>query len=119
MFLGQEVFLKKLGSDLSDTHNVSYDYLSVMHSQKYVLSNGHGPTIITKDPKFQNVIGQKLDMSPRDAQKLKLLYKCGKSIVTIQITKKIDFILKLEFMHIYTTHKLLIEVKYLMYYRNY
>ncbi|XP_043972319.1 meprin A subunit beta-like [Gambusia affinis] len=77
---GQEVFLKKLGSDLSDTHNVSYDYLSVMHSQKYVLSNGNGPTIITKDPKFQNVIGQRLDMSPRDAQKLKLLYKCDSTV---------------------------------------
>uniref|UniRef100_M3ZWQ3 Metalloendopeptidase n=1 Tax=Xiphophorus maculatus TaxID=8083 RepID=M3ZWQ3_XIPMA len=74
---GQEVFLKKLGSDLSDTHNVSYDYLSVMHSGKYALSNGNGSTIITKDPKFQNVIGQRLDMSPRDAQKLKLLYKCN------------------------------------------
>uniref|UniRef100_A0A3B5LRB2 Metalloendopeptidase n=1 Tax=Xiphophorus couchianus TaxID=32473 RepID=A0A3B5LRB2_9TELE len=77
---GQEVFLKKLGSDLSDTHNVSYDYLSVMHSGKYALSNGNGSTIITKDPKFQNVIGQRLDMSPRDAQKLKLLYKCNSTV---------------------------------------
>uniref|UniRef100_A0A3B3VD70 Metalloendopeptidase n=1 Tax=Poecilia latipinna TaxID=48699 RepID=A0A3B3VD70_9TELE len=74
---GQEGYFKKLGSDLSTTHNVSYDYLSVMHSGKNVLSNGNGSTIITKDHKFQNVIGQRLDMSPRDAQKLKLLYKCS------------------------------------------
>ncbi|KAM4735218.1 meprin A subunit beta-like [Anableps anableps] len=77
---GQEVFLKKLGSDLSTTHDVPYDYMSVMHSDKNVLSNGNGSTIITKDPKFQNVIGQRLDMSPRDAQKLKLLYKCNSSV---------------------------------------
>uniref|UniRef100_A0A3B3TZ44 Metalloendopeptidase n=1 Tax=Poecilia latipinna TaxID=48699 RepID=A0A3B3TZ44_9TELE len=79
---GQEGYFKKLGSDLSTTHNVSYDYLSVMHSGKNVLSNGNGSTIITKDHKFQNVIGQRLDMSPRDAQKLKLLYKCSKSYNT-------------------------------------
>uniref|UniRef100_A0A3B3TZ59 Metalloendopeptidase n=1 Tax=Poecilia latipinna TaxID=48699 RepID=A0A3B3TZ59_9TELE len=94
---GQEGYFKKLGSDLSTTHNVSYDYLSVMHSGKNVLSNGNGSTIITKDHKFQNVIGQRLDMSPRDAQKLKLLYKCN----------------------IQHNVKLVIEVKYLIYYRNY
>ncbi|XP_054902989.1 meprin A subunit beta-like [Poeciliopsis prolifica] len=77
---GKEDFFKKLDSDKSDTHNVSYDYLSVMHSGKNVLSNGNGSTIITKDPKFQNVIGQTLDMSPRDAQKLKLLYKCNSTV---------------------------------------
>ncbi|XP_007553841.1 meprin A subunit beta-like [Poecilia formosa] len=80
---GQEGYFKKLGSDLSATHNVSYDYLSVMHSGKNVLSNGNGSTIITKDHKFQNVIGQRLDMSPRDAQKLKLLYKCNSTVASM------------------------------------
>uniref|UniRef100_A0A3P9PLC5 Metalloendopeptidase n=1 Tax=Poecilia reticulata TaxID=8081 RepID=A0A3P9PLC5_POERE len=79
----QEGYFKKLGSDLSTTHNVSYDYLSVMHSGKNVLSNGNGSTIITKDPKFQNVIGQRLDMSPQDAQKLKLLYKCNSTVASM------------------------------------
>ncbi|KAJ4922791.1 hypothetical protein JOQ06_022778 [Pogonophryne albipinna] len=41
-------------------------------------------TIITKDPKFQDVIGQRLEVSPKDALELNLLYKC-KSTIAFQM----------------------------------
>lgn len=76
---GGDIYFSKISKDLATTHDTPYDYLSVMHSGKNVLSNGNGSTIITKDPKFQDMIGQRLDMSPTDAQELNLLYKCNSS----------------------------------------
>lgn len=62
----------------SNTQGVPYDYWSVMHYGKDAFSNGNGSTIITTDPEFQDVIGQRLELSPRDVQELNLLYKCSK-----------------------------------------
>ncbi|XP_024123442.1 meprin A subunit beta [Oryzias melastigma] len=69
-----------VGSDVSTTHRTPYDYWSVMHSSKYAFTNGNGPTIITKDPKFQNVIGQSLEMSYYDVLELNRLYNCDSTI---------------------------------------
>lgn len=76
--LGYEDNFKKVSSESSTTHGVAYDYWSVMHYSKEELSNGNGSTIITKDPKFQDVIGQRQEMSPSDVLELNLRYKCSK-----------------------------------------
>ncbi|XP_075322629.1 meprin A subunit beta-like [Odontesthes bonariensis] len=77
---GTERNFRKVGSDERTTHGVPYDYWSVMHYIKNAFTNGNGPTIITKDPKFQDVIGQKLGISNRDVQELNLLYNCNSTI---------------------------------------
>ncbi|KAM4568149.1 meprin A subunit beta-like [Fundulus diaphanus] len=74
---GQENNFIKVGSNESITHRVPYDYMSVMHYGKDAFTNGNGSTIITTDPQFQQVIGQRLGMSPRDVQELNVLYNCN------------------------------------------
>lgn len=76
--LGQEYNFLEESNETSTTQGFPYDYMSVMHYGKDAFSNGNGSTIITKDPKFQDVIGQRLEMSPSDVQELNHLYKCSK-----------------------------------------
>ncbi|KAG7216907.1 hypothetical protein INR49_001561, partial [Caranx melampygus] len=73
---GREHNFRKVSKDDSTTGGLPYDYLSVMHYNKDAFSNGNGSTIITKDPKFQDVIGQRLEVSPTDIRELNLRYKC-------------------------------------------
>ncbi|XP_015227342.1 PREDICTED: meprin A subunit beta-like [Cyprinodon variegatus] len=70
----------KFGSDQTTTNGVPYDYESVMHYSKNAFSNGKGPTIVTLDPNFKDVIGQRLEMSPRDVEELNLLYNCNTTV---------------------------------------
>ena len=76
--LGKEHNFDKLSENKSSTQGVSYDYDSVMHYSQYAFSNGNGRTIITNDPEFQDVIGQRLEMSSSDVLKLNRLYHCSK-----------------------------------------
>ncbi|KAF7648700.1 hypothetical protein LDENG_00152980 [Lucifuga dentata] len=55
-------------------------YFSVMHYGQNDFSNGNGSTIITNDPKYQDVIGQRLEVSPSDVLKLNRLYECNSTI---------------------------------------
>uniref|UniRef100_A0A3Q2P532 Metalloendopeptidase n=1 Tax=Fundulus heteroclitus TaxID=8078 RepID=A0A3Q2P532_FUNHE len=78
---GKEQILDFLfSSDESTVHGTQYDYISVLHYGKNALTNGNGSTIITIDPKFQDVIGQRLEMSPTDAKELNLLYNCSETV---------------------------------------
>ncbi|XP_041650196.1 meprin A subunit beta-like [Cheilinus undulatus] len=77
---GFEGNFNKVGSESSTTMGVSYDYLSVMHYGKDFFTNGNGSTIITKDPAFQEVIGQRFGMSPSDVLELNLRYGCNSTI---------------------------------------
>ncbi|XP_067305953.1 meprin A subunit beta-like [Pseudorasbora parva] len=70
----------KYGKNLITIQGTPYDYYSVMHYDKNAFSNGNGSTIITKRPEFQDVIGQRLDISEYDAIELNKLYKCNSSI---------------------------------------
>nr|XP_057909568.1 meprin A subunit beta-like [Doryrhamphus excisus] len=76
---GKEINFRKVKNSI--THGVPYDYWSVMHYAKGAFSrNKNIPTITTNDPTFQDVIGQRLEMSPKDVQELNLLYKCNSSV---------------------------------------
>uniref|UniRef100_H3CLP7 Metalloendopeptidase n=1 Tax=Tetraodon nigroviridis TaxID=99883 RepID=H3CLP7_TETNG len=77
---GKENNFRKVNKNDSITNGVPYDYLSVMHYGKNAFSNGIGPTIVTKDPAFQDVIGQRLEMSPSDVLELNRLYNCTSSV---------------------------------------
>ncbi|XP_059195081.1 meprin A subunit beta-like [Centropristis striata] len=77
---GRENNFRIVDKESSTTQGVPYDYYSVMHYGKNAFSNGNGTTIVTKDPMFQDVIGQRLEMSPRDVKELNLLYKCNSTV---------------------------------------
>uniref|UniRef100_A0A3P9JXC1 Metalloendopeptidase n=1 Tax=Oryzias latipes TaxID=8090 RepID=A0A3P9JXC1_ORYLA len=77
---GKEHNFDKVGSDVSTTHGTLYDYWSVMHYSTDAFTNGNGPTIITIDPMFQNIIGQRLEMSFYDVLELNRLYNCNSTI---------------------------------------
>ncbi|XP_036449085.1 meprin A subunit beta-like [Colossoma macropomum] len=77
---GMENNFKKASDLISTTQETPYDYTSVMHYGQDAFTNGSGHTILTKDPRFQDVIGQRYDLSPTDAFELNKLYKCSSSI---------------------------------------
>ncbi|XP_076135734.1 meprin A subunit beta-like [Alosa pseudoharengus] len=77
---GKERSFKIRTKDTNSTMDTPYDYFSVMHYPKYAFSNGNGSTIITKLPEFQDVIGQRLDMSHGDVKELNKFYRCKNPI---------------------------------------
>ncbi|XP_030641227.1 meprin A subunit beta-like [Chanos chanos] len=81
---GLENNFNKVGADISSTLGTPYDYMSVMHYGKDAFTNGNGPTIITRLPEFQDVIGQYLEMSSYDVFELNKLYGCYASISLVE-----------------------------------
>ncbi|XP_018410801.1 PREDICTED: meprin A subunit beta [Nanorana parkeri] len=57
--------------------NVPYDYTSVMHYSKTAFQVGSEPTIVTRITAFSDVIGQRMDFSDYDLEKLNRLYNCS------------------------------------------
>ncbi|KAM7318676.1 hypothetical protein ACRRTK_021788 [Alexandromys fortis] len=57
--------------------NTPYDYESVMHYAPFSFNkNASIPTITTKIPEFNGVIGQRLDFSAIDLERLNRMYNC-------------------------------------------
>ncbi|XP_036449072.1 meprin A subunit beta-like [Colossoma macropomum] len=77
---GMEHNFDKVPENESTIQGTPYDYMSLMHYGQDAFTNGKGHTIITKDPWFQDVIGQNYDLSPTDALELNKLYECSSSI---------------------------------------
>lgn len=73
---GKEHNFNKYDDKTSDSLNVPYDYTSVMHYSQTAFRNGTEPTIVTNIPDFMDVIGQRMDFSDYDLQKLNRLYNC-------------------------------------------
>ncbi|XP_062394947.1 meprin A subunit beta-like isoform X2 [Sardina pilchardus] len=77
---GEESQFEISTNTTNSTMDTPYDYFSVMHYPKDAFTNGNGLTIITKLPEFQDVIGQRLDMSHYDVEELNKFYRCNESI---------------------------------------
>ncbi|XP_004624455.1 meprin A subunit alpha [Octodon degus] len=57
--------------------NTPYDYESVMHYAPLSFNqNANVPTITTKIPEFNSIIGQRLDFSAIDLERLNRMYNC-------------------------------------------
>ncbi|NXA19593.1 MEP1B protein, partial [Ibidorhyncha struthersii] len=77
---GKDHNFNKYDDKTSDSLNVPYDYTSVMHYSQNAFRNGTEPTIVTNIPDFMDVIGQRMDFSDYDLQKLNRLYNCSSSL---------------------------------------
>ncbi|XP_043849663.1 meprin A subunit beta [Dromiciops gliroides] len=74
---GREHNFNTYDDKASNSLNVPYDYTSVMHYSKTAFQNGTEPTIVTRIPDFLDVIGQRMDFSDYDLEKLNRLYNCS------------------------------------------
>ncbi|RXN06346.1 meprin A subunit alpha-like protein [Labeo rohita] len=74
---GKEHNFKKYDDDFITDLNTPYDYESIMHYRPLSF-NKHPdiPTITTTIPAFNNIIGQRLDFSALDLQRLNRMYEC-------------------------------------------
>uniref|UniRef100_A0A8D0FIP1 Meprin A subunit n=1 Tax=Strix occidentalis caurina TaxID=311401 RepID=A0A8D0FIP1_STROC len=64
-----------------DDLNTPYDYESVLHYGPYSFNiNSNVPSITTKIPEFNEIIGQRLDFSRIDLLRLNRMYNCTSSL---------------------------------------
>ncbi|XP_075719670.1 meprin A subunit alpha, partial [Rhinoderma darwinii] len=65
------------GDDFITDLNTPYDYESVMHYGPFSFNKNQSvPTITAKIPAFNNIIGQRLDFSAIDLERLNRMYNC-------------------------------------------
>ncbi|NWH70486.1 MEP1A protein, partial [Piaya cayana] len=73
---GEHNFVKYDDGYITDL-NTPYDYESVMHYGPFSFNkNSSIPTITTKIPEFNDIIGQRLDFSAIDLERLNRMYNC-------------------------------------------
>ncbi|NXY46420.1 MEP1A protein, partial [Ceuthmochares aereus] len=73
---GEHNFVKYDDGYITDL-NTPYDYESVMHYQPFSFNkNSSVPTITAKIPEFNDIIGQRLDLSAIDLERLNRMYNC-------------------------------------------
>ncbi|ROL43430.1 Meprin A subunit alpha [Anabarilius grahami] len=74
---GKEHNFNKYEDDFITDLNTPYDYESIMHYRPLSFNkNPDIPTITTTIPAFNNVIGQRLDFSALDLERLNRMYEC-------------------------------------------
>ncbi|KAL7645901.1 UNVERIFIED_CONTAM: hypothetical protein RMT77_002798 [Armadillidium vulgare] len=71
-----ESYMRKAQYPYNYTYGVPYDYLSISHYTPFAYSRNGNPVIITKDPKYQNIIGKLPSLSENDILEIKRMYKC-------------------------------------------
>ncbi|CAD7089231.1 unnamed protein product [Hermetia illucens] len=73
---GTEHNFDKYSSSQVTDFGFGYDYESIMHYDQYAFSKNGGRTITTHNAAYQNVIGNRNDLSHFDIQKLRAMYNC-------------------------------------------
>lgn len=80
---GQSHNFVKYDDMLISDLNTPYDYDSVMHYEPLSFNKNESvPTITAKIPAFNDVIGQRLDFSAVDLERLNRMYNCSKSTLS-------------------------------------
>uniref|UniRef100_A0A6J0UD92 Metalloendopeptidase n=1 Tax=Pogona vitticeps TaxID=103695 RepID=A0A6J0UD92_9SAUR len=81
---GQEHNFNKYNDSIISDLNTPYDYESVMHYGPYSFNiNSSVPTVTTKIPEFNEVIGRSQDLSRIDLQRLNHMYNCASSLTLL------------------------------------
>ena len=76
-FLDLRAQFRKVPNSVATTHNVRYDYLSVMHYGENAFADpADAITMKTKNPRFQDKIGHAADASRGDYIKVCAMYGC-------------------------------------------
>ncbi|KAK2884036.1 hypothetical protein Q8A67_017673 [Cirrhinus molitorella] len=70
--MGKEHNFNKYKDDLITDLNTPYNYESIMHYRPL----SRIPTITTTIPAFNNILGQRLDFSALDLERLNRMYEC-------------------------------------------
>ncbi|XP_078242948.1 meprin A subunit alpha [Pogona vitticeps] len=80
----QEYNFKKHGTKTVTDLNTPYDYESIMHYGPFSFGkNSSLATITTKMPEFNIIIGQRLDFSITDLDRLNRMYNCTRSLTLL------------------------------------
>ena len=84
LLVGNEMWLSRYSEANVDMLNLPYDYGSIMHYFRTAYSRNGLPTIETIQPNV--AIGQLVNMSAIDIQKIRLFYNCPATGVTFAPT---------------------------------
>ncbi|XP_030628055.1 meprin A subunit alpha [Chanos chanos] len=81
---GKEHNFNKYEDDFITDLNTPYDYESIMHYRPLSFNkNASIPTITTAIPAFNDVIGQRLDFSAVDIERLNRMYDCASTLTLL------------------------------------
>ncbi|XP_068140021.1 seminal metalloprotease 1-like [Drosophila tropicalis] len=67
---------RKYESEVIENFDQSYDYASVLHYSSLAYSNNGEPTIVALNAEGQSKMGQRLQMTATDINRLNVMYKC-------------------------------------------
>ncbi|KAG5669404.1 hypothetical protein PVAND_017291 [Polypedilum vanderplanki] len=82
----------KISRHEASSYATKYDYLSIMHYGPFYFSKNGGMTIVPKNSKYLDYIGQRSKMSPGDIKRLRNMYQCNDKKIEPKIkeNKKVE-----------------------------
>lgn len=90
LFTGFRRNFDAVNDDVSSTQGLSYDFDSIMHYDAYAFSANDYPTIEPVDSSVAlNRLGQRLGLSDRDKEHIKMLYPTSKLWLVTELTCKL------------------------------